>query len=123
MASLTATMVLTILLAVYRVAPAIQEEHQKVLREFAEAAGRQLGADDMLVAYDLNAPSLVFYARREVVKVGKCEEDRFQALAASAGQLFIVAGANAEPRLGEVPDIFPLDRRGRYVLYSSGFSQ
>ncbi len=118
-AALAVMMALSILIAVDRVAPAIQERGQNILREFADAARRQLGPSDLLVAYDLNAPSLVFYARRQVVRVGWCEEPRFQALAASHGRLLIVARASAETRLRDVPDIFPLDRRGRYVLYSN----
>ena len=119
LAALAATMVLSILVVIHRVAPALQEGRQKVLEELADAAGRQLGPSDLLVAYDLNAPSLVFYARRQVVKVGRGEEARFQALAASGGRLLVIARAGAEPRLGEVPDIFLLDRRGGYVLYSN----
>jgi 4-amino-4-deoxy-L-arabinose transferase-like glycosyltransferase len=119
LAALTATMVLSILLAVHLVAPPIQANHQTVLREFAEAARRQLGPDDLLVTYDLNAPSLVFYAGRRVVKVGRGEEAKFQELGASARRLFVIGKASAETQLREVPDIFPLDRRGGYVLYSS----
>ena len=119
LAAMVATMVLSIVVAVHRVAPAVQERHQKVLRDLADAAGRQLGPNDLLVAYDLNAPSLVFYARRQVAKVGKCQEERFRQLAASWDRVLVIARASAEPRLREVQGIFPLDRRGRYVLYSS----
>jgi 4-amino-4-deoxy-L-arabinose transferase-like glycosyltransferase len=117
-AALTATMVLIILLSVRLLIPPVQDYHHKDLREGAEAARQQLGPDDLLVTYELNAPSLVFYARRRVVKVGRCEEYKFQELA-SSGRLFIVARADEETRLREIPGIFPLDRRGRYVLYSS----
>ena len=119
LAALAAMMVLNILLAVRLVAPPIQESQQRPLRDFAEAAARQLGPDDLLVSYDLNAPSLVFYARRQVIKVRKCEQAKFRELGASARRLFIIARASAESQLRGVPDIFPLDRRGRYVLYSS----
>lgn len=119
LAVLTATMVLSILISVNLVAPRIQEAHQNVLREFAETASRQLGPDDVLVAYDLNAPSLVFYARRPLVKVGLCQEARFQELGQSARRLMIIAKADAEDRLERVPGIFPLDRQGKYVLYST----
>ena len=119
LAALTATMVLSILLAVHLLAPPIQANHQNVLREFAEAARRQLGPDDLLVTYDLNAPSLVFYAGRRVVKVGRGEEAKFQELGASARRLFVITKAAVETQLRGVPDIFPLDRRGGYVLYFS----
>jgi len=119
LAALTATMVLSILLAVHLVAPSIQANHQNVLRGFAEAARRQLGPDDLLVTYDLNAPSVVFYAGRRVVKVGRGGEARFQELGASGRRLLIITKAAVETRLRQVPDIFPLDRRGGYVLYSS----
>ena len=119
LAALATTMVLCLLVAVHRVAPAIHEGLQMALREFADLARRELGPGDLLVAYDLNAPSLVFYARRQVVTVRRGQEVKFQALAASAGRLLIIGKAASETRLREVPDIFPLDRQGGYVLYSS----
>lgn len=119
LAALATTMVLCLLVAVHRVAPAIQEGLQSPLREFADLARRELGPADLLVAYDLNAPSLVFYARRQVVAVSRGQEVKFQALAASAERLLIIGKAVSETRLREVPDIFPLDRQGGYVLYSN----
>ncbi len=119
LAALATTTALSILLAIQWVAPVVEERLQTALRDFAHAAGRELGPADLLTAYDLNAPSLVFYARRPVVKVARCEEARFRTLAASAGRLFIIARAASVPRLQEVPDIFLLDRRWGYVLYST----
>ncbi len=117
--ALATTMVLCILVAVHRVAPAIQEGLQSPLRGFADLARRELGPDDLLVAYNLNAPSLVFYTRRQVVTVRRGQEEKFQALATSAGRLLIIGKTASETRLREIPDIFPLDRQGGYVLYSS----
>ncbi len=123
LAALAATMVVTVLVAVHRIAPPVHAALQTALRVFADSALRQLGPADALVAYDLNAPSLVFYSRRRVVAVGRGQELKLHELAASSGRLFVIARAAAEPRLREVPDIFPLDRRGGYVLYSSRFDR
>lgn len=68
--------------------------------DFALVARQELRPVDLLVAYDLNAPSLVFYSKRQVAIVGRGEEAGFQRLAASYGRLFIVAKAAAETRLG-----------------------
>lgn len=119
LAALATTMVLAIQVAVHLVAPVIEEGLQRPLREFSEVARQRLGPADLLVAYDLRAPSLVFYSRRRVMTVGRGDEVRVRALAASAGRLLIIAKATAETRLKEVPEIFPLDRRGGYVLYSN----
>ncbi len=119
LAALATTTALSILLAIQWVAPVVEERLQTALRDFAHTARRELGPADLLIAYDLNAPSLVFYARRPVVKVGRSEEARFRTLAASAGRLFVIAKATSVPRLRGVPDIFLLDRRWGYVLYSS----
>ncbi len=121
--ALATTMVLSILLAVQRIAPVLQESFQTPLREFAHTARQELGLGDRLVAYDLNAPSLVFYARRQVLAIGKGQEAEFQALAATGGRLLIIAKTGSEPGLRKVPDIFLLDRRGGYVLYSSPHSR
>ncbi len=123
LATLATTTALTILLAAGQVVPVFEERFQRPLRDLADAARQELGPRDLLVAYDLNAPSLVFYARRRVVRVERCQEARFRRLAASAGRLFVIAKTNAAPRLREVPEIFPLDRRGGYVLYSSRYSR
>jgi 4-amino-4-deoxy-L-arabinose transferase-like glycosyltransferase len=120
-AAMTATMVLSIVLAVHRVAPAVQESLQKSLRDFALVARQELQSVDLLVAYDLNAPSLVFYSERHVAIIGRGEESGFQRLAAPYGRIFIVAKAAAETRLRMIPNIFPLDRRGGYVLYSNRY--
>ncbi|MDE2180507.1 MAG: glycosyltransferase family 39 protein [candidate division NC10 bacterium] len=121
-AAMAATMILSIVLAVHRVTPAVQESLQKSLRDFALIARQELRPVDLLVAYDMNAPSLVFYSERPVAIIRRGEESGFQRLAAPYGRLFVVARAAAETRLREVPDIFPLDRRGGYVLYSNRYS-
>jgi 4-amino-4-deoxy-L-arabinose transferase-like glycosyltransferase len=121
-AAMAVTMVLSIVLAVHRVAPAVQESLQKSLRDFALVARQELRPVDLLVAYDLNAPSLVFYSERQVAIIRRGEESGFQRLAALYRRLFIVARTAAETRLREIPDIFPLDRRGGYVLYSNRYS-
>ncbi|CBE69311.1 MAG: glycosyltransferase family 39 protein [Candidatus Methylomirabilis oxygeniifera] len=120
-AAMAGTMILSIVLAVHQVAPAVQESMQKSLRDIALMARRELRSVDLVVTYDLNAPSLVFYSERPVAIVRKGEEAEFQRLAATHERLFIVAKAAAETRLRKIPDIFPLDRRGGYVLYSSRY--
>ncbi|MGH7369719.1 MAG: hypothetical protein ACREIN_02420, partial [Candidatus Methylomirabilaceae bacterium] len=122
-AALAATIVLIVPVAVHRIAPAVHATLQAALRAFADSARRELAPADALVAYDLNAPSLVFYSRRRVESVGRGRELRLRELAGSSGRLFVIARADAEPRLREVPDIFPLDRRGGYVLYSNRFDR
>lgn len=118
-ASMAVTMVLSIVTAVHRVAPAVHASLQKSLHDFALVARQELRPGDLLVAYDLNAPSLVFYSERQVALIRRGEEAGFQRLAASYGRLLIIAKTAAETRLRQVPDIFPLDRRGGYVLYSN----
>lgn len=118
-AGMAITMALSIMLAVHRIAPAVQERLQNALRDFALFARQELGSMDLLVTYNLNAPSLVFYSERPIAVVRNGEEAELGRLAAVHGRLFIVAKAAAETRLREIPDIFPLDRRGGYVLYSS----
>jgi hypothetical protein len=115
------TMILSIVLAVHRIAPAVEKSLQQSLHDFAFVAKQELRPSDLLVAYDLNAPSLVFYSERHVATIRKGEEAGLQRLAASYERLFIIARAAAETRLQEVPDIFPLDRRGGYVLYSNRY--
>lgn len=118
-AAMAGTMVVSIVLAVERIAPAIQESLQGALHDFALLARHELRHDDRLVAYNLNAPSLVFYSERPVMIIRKGEEAEFRRLVVDHGRLFIIAKTAAETRLREIPDIFPLDRRGGYVLYST----
>jgi hypothetical protein len=120
-AGMAVTMVLSIMLAVHRIAPAVQERLQNALRDFALLARQELGPVDVLATYNLNAPSLVFYSERPIAIIRNGEEAELERLAAAHGRLFIVAKAAAETRLREIPDIFPLDRRGGYVLYSNRY--
>src|SRR5574337_788771 len=122
-AAMAVTMVLSTVLAVHRIAPAVQESLQRSLHDFALVARQELRPVDRLVAYDLNAPSLVFYSERPVTIIRKGEEAEFQRLTTDHGRLFIVARIAVETRLREIPDIFPLDRRGGYVLYSNRYGQ
>lgn len=115
------TMILSMMLAVHQVAPAVQESMQRSLRDIALIARQELRPVDLVVTYDLNAPSLVFYSERRVAIIRKGEEAEFQRLAATHERLFIVAKVAAETRLQKIPDIFPLDRRGGYVLYSNRY--
>jgi len=117
--ALAASMAAVLLVGVHRVAPAIYDHLQAPLRGFAEFARRELGPADRFVAYDLNAPSLVVYGWRPLVTVPRGQEARLQELAASGGRLLIVARASSERSLRTVQAIFPLDRRGDYVLYST----
>ena len=120
-AGMAVTMILSIVLAVHGIAPAVQERLQNALRDFALLARQELGPADLLVTYNLNAPSLVFYSERPIAIIRNGEEAEFERLAAAHGRLFIVAKAAAESRLRGIPDIFPLDRRGGYVLYSTRY--
>lgn len=120
-AGMAVTMVVSLVLAAHWIAPAIQESLQTSLRDFALYARRELRPIDLLVAYDLNAPSLVFYSERPVAIIRKGEEAELRRLTTDHGRLFIVARTAAESRLRMIPDIFPLDRRGGYVLYSNRY--
>ncbi|MGH7429598.1 MAG: ArnT family glycosyltransferase, partial [Candidatus Methylomirabilaceae bacterium] len=88
-AALAATIVLIVPVAVHRIAPAVHATLQAALRAFADSARRELAPADALVAYDLNAPSLVFYSRRRVESVGRGRELRLRELAGSSGRLFV----------------------------------
>ncbi|HWQ68431.1 MAG TPA: hypothetical protein VN494_00520, partial [Patescibacteria group bacterium] len=119
--AMAVTMLLSIVLAVHQVVPAVQKSLQNALHDFALLARQELRPADLLVTYNLNAPSLVFYSERPVTFIRRGEEAEFQRLVATHERLFIVAKAAAETRLRKIPDIFPLDRRGGYVLYSSRY--
>jgi 4-amino-4-deoxy-L-arabinose transferase-like glycosyltransferase len=119
LATMVGALVLT---AVLWIAPTVYEIQQGALREYAQEARRTLGPEGALVAYGLNAPSVVFYAHRIVTPLGSSspeDAERLRRLVASGRPVLVIARAAEASRLAEVPGLEPARSRGGYVLYGS----
>jgi 4-amino-4-deoxy-L-arabinose transferase-like glycosyltransferase len=110
-----------VLTAVVRIVPTVYEVQQGALREYAEEARRTLGPEGVLVAYGLNAPSVVFYANRPVTVLGSSagEAEELRRLVASGRPVVAIARVVQASRLAEIPGLERVESRGGYALFRS----
>jgi len=121
-AILAAMMTLVIFTAGVLAAPQAYAILQGPLREFAEVAQRLLGPRGTLVAYGLNAPSVVFYAARPVMPLGAGAGpglEQIRGLVKADIPVVVITRAMHAPILDGVPGLFRLKTRGGYAIYSS----
>ncbi|MBI5887162.1 MAG: phosphatase PAP2 family protein [Deltaproteobacteria bacterium] len=117
LASLTAIGFMMIsLLAVLRLyaLPPVNIYFQKDLYDFAQYA-KKLGKDTRLAAYEINQPSIAFYAQRRVPKVEKartCDIKEYS----KAGKLLVITQKAKAGELAEFQELKPIAERGKYVL-------
>jgi 4-amino-4-deoxy-L-arabinose transferase-like glycosyltransferase len=122
MASLSVTMVLLLFTAEVAVAPKAYDLLQGSLHEFAQDAGRILRPRDPVVAYGLNAPSIVFYANRRVISLGASpqgEEQLRRMMEPGSPPVFVITRNIHRDRLDQIPGLARLGSRGGYTAYSS----
>ncbi|MEK6718455.1 MAG: glycosyltransferase family 39 protein [candidate division NC10 bacterium] len=121
-AFLSAMMVLFLLTAEVAVAPRAYAILQGPLREFTEDAREILGVQGTLVAYGLNAPTIVFYAHRPVTPLGPASPegpDQLRRLLQAGRPVVVITRSAHAPRLDGVSGLFRLKSRGGYAIYSS----
>jgi 4-amino-4-deoxy-L-arabinose transferase-like glycosyltransferase len=121
-AVLAAMMTLVIFTAGVLAAPQAFSILQGPLREFAEVAQRLLGSQGTLVAYGLNAPSVVFYAARPVLPLGAGAGpglEQIRGLVRAGIPVVVITRAMHAPNLDGVPGLFHLKTRGGYAIYCS----
>jgi 4-amino-4-deoxy-L-arabinose transferase-like glycosyltransferase len=119
---LAAMMVLMILTAEAKVAPQAYAILQGPLREFTEDARRTLGRQGTLIAYGLNAPTIVFYADHPVIPLGAGSPEGVREIRrlVETGQPVVVITRQAHiARLDGIPGFVRVKVRGGYAMYSS----
>jgi len=120
-AILSAMMGLLLFTAELKVAPQVYAIVQGPLREFTEDARRILGRQGTLIAYGLNAPTVVFYADHPVMPLGPGSPDSVAEIRrlVEAGQpLVVITRQSHISRLEWIPGLFRLKARGGYAIYS-----
>jgi 4-amino-4-deoxy-L-arabinose transferase-like glycosyltransferase len=118
---LSAMMGLLIFTAEVKVAPQVYAVVQGPLREFTEDARRILGRQGTLIAYGLNAPTIVFYADHLVIPLGPGSPDGVGEIRrlVETGQPVVVITRQAHmARLDGIPGLFRLKARAGYAIYS-----
>jgi 4-amino-4-deoxy-L-arabinose transferase-like glycosyltransferase len=104
------------------IAPTVYGIQQGALREYAEDARRTLNRDGALVAYGLNAPSVVFYANLPVTPLGASSPEdleQLRRLVASGRAVLVITRAGHASRLAGLSGLQPVKSRGGYALYAS----
>jgi 4-amino-4-deoxy-L-arabinose transferase-like glycosyltransferase len=109
---------LVLLLAIQIALPRFSKYFIAPPQELAYAAGLNLGPNDRLIAYGPSRPSLVFYARRKVIMVGRGEEQAMRPYLTQPGRTFILLASRLRPQLPAEAAGFPviLERYGYALL-------
>jgi len=111
-----------ILVAALVVVPRAHRILQGALQEFSQTARREIPPGGSVVAYGLNAPSIVFYSERRVLPVGAGSPEGAAQIRrrVEAGEPVLVIARSAHaPTLDRVPGLARRQVRGGYVLYES----
>lgn len=90
---------------------------QKDLYTYSKYA-RSLGGETVLTAYEINRPSLAFYAGGMVRKIEKnttCDIPEYS----KRGTLLVITGKERYPELAEYKGLTVIDERGQYMLLSN----
>lgn len=102
------------------VVPPVNVYMQKTLYEYSTYAGRVLGENDTLATYEINKPSIPFYARRKAVKIEKratCDIKEY----AKRGRLLVITTPKRLDELAEFKDDLKVIRKyPDYVLLGAG---
>ncbi|MBI4536465.1 MAG: glycosyltransferase family 39 protein [candidate division NC10 bacterium] len=117
---LAAMMVGVILAAALLAAPKAHAILQGALREFSDDARRLVPPDGTVVAYGLNAPSIVFYAERRVLPLGPGTPDgldRIQRLLAEGRPIVVISRSAHAPILDRVPGLIRGKARSGFAIY------
>lgn len=91
---------------------------QKTLYEYSDYARKNLGPDDVLAAYEINKPSIAFYAGRKVLKVEKSETCNIKEYARRT-KVLVITHASKQEDLKEY-NLNLIDRQGDLVLLGTG---
>ena len=111
---------LVLLLAIQIAVPRFSKYFVAPPQELAYAAGLNLEPNDRLIAYGPSRPSLVFYAKRKVIMVGRGEGEAMRPYLTQPGRTFILLPSRLRAQLPAEAAGFPLilERYG-YALLAS----
>jgi 4-amino-4-deoxy-L-arabinose transferase-like glycosyltransferase len=111
-----------ILVAAMVIAPGAHRILQGALREFSETARREIPPGGRVVAYGLNAPTIVFYSERRVLPVGAGSPEgpaQIRRRVEAGEPVLVIARSAHAPILDRVPGLARRRAQGGYVLYES----
>jgi len=109
--------ILLIFLRVYGIPPA-NMYLQKALYEYATYSRQTLGEDGILATYEINQPSIVFYARKKIVKIEGGDMEKLNSLAAN-NTLLLITRKDHIDALTKNSNLIPLDSGQQYVLLTN----
>jgi 4-amino-4-deoxy-L-arabinose transferase-like glycosyltransferase len=118
--ALAALSVLVLAIGFQHALPAFSTEFVAPAGALAARAGHASRRCDTLAALGPYRPSLLFYARRPVMFLGRSDEGRLGDLATQPGRLFVIAPVIHVPTLAPVAGALSiLEVRGGYALLAS----
>jgi 4-amino-4-deoxy-L-arabinose transferase-like glycosyltransferase len=95
---------------------------QGPLETLVLAVRERLRPGDTVVMYGFNAPSVVFYAGRQVVKVERGDREGLRRELSPPRRAYAFVRVRDRGDLAGLPGVFPLAQRGEYGVYFLGSS-
>jgi 4-amino-4-deoxy-L-arabinose transferase-like glycosyltransferase len=115
-----ATIVVVMLIAIVIMLPHFSKYFINPPHELAYVAGLNLQPHDQFVIYGPPQPSLLFYAKRQVVMVKPGEEDKMKSHIAGAGRTMILLASRLKSKLPpEAAGFSPILERYGYALLAN----
>ena len=102
------------------VVPLAHASLQGPLQALVLAVRDRLRPEDTIVVYGFNAPSVVFYAGRRVVKVERGDREGLRRALGAGRRAYAFVRAADRADLAGLPGVFPLAQRGAYGVYLKG---
>ena len=109
--------ILLIFLRIYGIPP-VNIYLQKTLYEYATYSRQTLNEGGILATYEINQPSIVFYSRKKIMKLGGGEMERLGDLAANNTLLLITKKDNID-ELTRKSNLITLDTDKEYALLTN----
>ncbi|MCC6544297.1 MAG: phosphatase PAP2 family protein [Nitrospirae bacterium] len=98
------------------VTPVADKYLQSTLRDFSRIASAQMGAEDKLVVYGLNKPSILFYAQRPATILLAKEGDKLNDLIEAPERAFIISKTSGIGSHAGHPNLYVMYEQRGYTL-------
>ncbi len=96
--------------------PVADKYLQATIRDFSRIAANGMGTDGNLVVYDLNKPSILFYAQRPVTILLPREKNKLTEVIESQKTAYIISKSSGIESFTGHPDLYILYEQRGYVL-------
>ncbi|MGH7832499.1 MAG: phospholipid carrier-dependent glycosyltransferase [Candidatus Binatia bacterium] len=99
--------------------PRVSLQLQEPLRVLSMNAAGRLEADARLIVFGLNNPSILFYAKRPAIVLGRDDSTRLKETLKQRRRFLVITKVSLLEKLSSDIPLHPVERQGDYVLVSN----